>query len=399
MPSNIVFKKRMDFMLCVMCLTGVCFSSYCWVVDNFQITGYFKYIFVLSFIIYFSLCKIKITKDTNFIKILFVLVVLGIWTVLTKGVAEARSIVVSYAPVFFLYYLPKRSKRLVLEFITKWFGVITGIGIVVFLLVLSIDLPPLYDYTIPNNNFYASYSNYIFFVRSNTFVDFYRFNGIFREPGHLSILIAFLIYANRYEYKGNRYLIILTIALILTFSLAGWVLYVIGLIVININRLKTFVICISILASFFYISILYNDGDNVVNNLIISRFEYDEKKGIVGNNRFYGRTDTVFNQMLDTGEILIGTPEGVTRTATEGAGYKIYFINFGLISAILVALLYIELIPPKCNRIYALGFFMLIVLCFMQRAYPSWISWYLPYVIGIGLTVKNNVNSEYKKLK
>ena len=44
------------------------------------------------------------------------------------------------------------------------------------------------------------------------------------------------------------------------------------------------------------------------------------------------------------------------------------------------------LINPKANRRFSISFFLFICIIFLQRAYPGWYSWLLPYVLGIGIT-------------
>ncbi|MDE7343204.1 MAG: hypothetical protein K2N19_04215, partial [Muribaculaceae bacterium] len=44
------------------------------------------------------------------------------------------------------------------------------------------------------------------------------------------------------------------------------------------------------------------------------------------------------------------------------------------------------LIPKGANVRYSASFVLIIILVFLQRAYPDWYSWLLPYVLGIGIS-------------
>ncbi len=67
-----------------------------------------------------------------------------------------------------------------------------------------------------------------FLIKTRGYNAFYRFNGPFLEPGHLSMIVAILLYANKYDFKNNRYLWVLLVTIVLSFGLAGYVITIIG---------------------------------------------------------------------------------------------------------------------------------------------------------------------------
>lgn len=231
---------------------------------------------------------------------------------------------------------------------------------------------------------YPPWLNHVFYIETTfDYGIFLRFNAFFLEPGHQAILSTFLIVANRYRYKSCPWIWPLTLAVIFSFSLAGYLLLFIGFCLIKVNTVWKALGVAAVCACFVGAALSVTGGDNAINELIISRLEKDENQGIKGNNRFFNDTDFVYSKAVKKGDLMIGVKNKTNMDLVGGAGYKIYIINYGLIGAFLAFLLYLSLIPNKPDYRYSISFLILICLCFMQRAYPFWYSWLFPYITGI----------------
>ena len=68
----------------------------------------------------------------------------------------------------------------------------------------------------------------------------------------------------------------------------------------------------------------------------------------------------------------------------RGAGYKIYFLYQGIVVAMLFLISFFLLGPLERvkNKRYMGGFFLLIVITFIQAAYPSSFSWWIPFLLA-----------------
>ncbi len=74
--------------------------------------------------------------------------------------------------------------------------------------------------------------------------------------------------------------------------------------------------------SVYVVTDLWNDGDNPVNILIFERLQYDEKKGIAGNNRTVQATDKLFSTSSKYGELWLGLgKDGINNSSIKGAGF------------------------------------------------------------------------------
>lgn len=119
-------------------------------------------------------------------------------------------------PIFHFYNiicLKNNVKIICLQNITKWFCYLLTPSLIVFLLLFVIDIPPI-NYLKSNYEGTGLWSNYLIVVKG-----FYgiRFSGPFLEPGHLGMITAMLIYANRFDLK-NKYIKILILINCFTLS-------------------------------------------------------------------------------------------------------------------------------------------------------------------------------------
>ena len=325
--------------------------------------------------------QIKFDKKTGLVLAAIVAIVL--WYIWIDGLVMGVVILLQYLPVLFLLQLPYEYLKDLLRFSTKWLAILLIPAILLYWILLVVDLPSFGLFVHPT---YKPYMNYIFYIKTTfDYGTFERFNAFFLEPGHLALLCTFIMMANKYRFKECKWLIVLAVCIIFSFSLAGYLLAFLGFILLKINTLGKVmaVAAATVLAVVVFQNFL--GEDNAVNELIISRLEYDESKGIKGNNRVDSNTDYVFDKAVDQGDTMSGVKYKTNMDLISGAGFKIYIIHYGLVGTILSLLLYLALIPKSPDRVYTAIFLTVLILCFMQRAYPEWYSWLYCYVSGIYL--------------
>ena len=267
-------------------------------------------------------------------------------------------------------------KNEIISFIEKAMIILLAPAIVIFLLRFVISLPyiPMLYTDSFGNEPYGLLQNYIFLIHHTEavadFASFPRFCGPFLEPGQLATFLAFLLYVLKFDFtKRSRY--ILLVALIFSFSLSGYVLTIIGTMMQKSNSIKKLVPILLLFGFVYIVGINYNNGDNLLNNYIFERLEYDEEKGISGNNRSSTITDEIYeNYVLKNSEYLLFGWEKYRGDAIGGSGYKLYIINFGIFSLIFLILFYFFTSAGAKNRKEMIMFFILIVLSFLQRSTP-----------------------------
>ena len=168
---------------------------------------------------------------------------------------------------------------------------------------------------------------------------FPRFCFVFLEPGYLGCLLAMLLYIGNYKLdKPNT---VFYISLFFTFSLAGYILTLVGYFYYSYMKSKkrilwlfTFVSLLSISISF---TLLYNKGDNYVNEMILLRLEYDEDTGIAGNNRSTYNTDKYFwGTFVNSSDLFFGQGRNALKRLHDAdADWKVYVMQHGIIGTFL----------------------------------------------------------------
>ena len=368
-------------------LITVLSSAYCWVTANIPVLFIMAVMDIAMFSCLLTL-KIKFGFDRYIGRILLALTALLIWTVYNENIGMGMGFLVQYIPVFYLIALPHEYQLDLLKFVTKWLAVLLIPSLLIYWVTLFMNPAPLGTFVMEG---YEPFYNYIFYIKDSFDYSLIieRFNAFFPEPGHLSMVCVFLMMANRFDFKKNPWMWVILTAVVFSFSLAGYLLTLIGFIMMKINSLTKGIVIASLIGIFVVGSINFAGGNNVINNLIIERLKFDQKKGIQGNNRFFDNTDFEFQKALKNGNYLTGVNGKTNMKLIGGAGFKIYLLWHGLIGAILVLALYLSLIPTKPNWHFTFAFLFMIILCFMQNAYPGWYAWIFPYVLGI------NINSTF----
>ncbi len=295
---------------------------------------------------------------------------------------------------FLVICLNDQDKIECLNFITKLFGYLMIPCIITYLLHFLVDLPSFGLMRAEDTPWAIAlggrlYTNHIFYMDNVNYAG--RFNGPFMEPGHLGMMSAFLILVNHFDFKRKGMWPIL-VAVVLTLSLAGYVLLFLGFLMILFYRGKLKFGHLLGYAIIFLIAYLvvryYNGGDNILNERILSRLQIDEDKGFSGNNRVFGRIALYYASMWrDPHTLLWGYPEStmywLAINGSRGTGYIMWMCHHGLIGTFAVLLMYLFYVLKSKAKKYAVLCLIFVILMFWQRCYPFWTSWLICFVYGI----------------
>lgn len=358
-----------------------------WHINNLYI-GFLISVLVLFYVL-FEPVKLKF----SFFRVLAVILLFIAYNL--GSVIGVKSVITKFLiilPVIVLIHIEdKKIHKELLDFIANFFAVLIPISLLVFGLSF-VGLPVIKYIPPPIVQYGSDFRCYIFAMRSN----FYgiRFASIFLEPGHLGMISAYLLYALNFNLKDIRVIIIL-IGTLFTLSLAAYVLVILGF-VLHLYANKKLKISYIVSGFLFFailygISITYNDGDNLLYNAFFARLEPSEDKLIAGNNRTYGKLDDFYELALEHKELVlwgIGHKNFemiAQKTDFGGAGIKVFMLRQGLVALISVFMAYVlmGLTISKKNKRYLIGFIILLSFSFLQRAYPFWTSWLIPFILGI----------------
>lgn len=292
-----------------------------------------------------------------------------------------------------LLLLDKEIWQSLLNVWTTLYAVILVVSLVAWVLAITGALPSrgTVEYGDVNGYIFQDYILCLVNIDIRT-SEFLRFNSIFLEPGHVAMIGALTLYANHFDFRKVATWIILIISLI-TLSLAGWILIAIGYIMIKVQKtslgrsFKAVIGALLLLVVGYYSAVSYKGGDNLVNTLIVERMEFDDEKGITGNNRTSGRTDDAFDRFINSLDVLTGMSRkdyqyNIESSEIAGAGYKMYLMQKGILGTILVFGAYWLIFLRSCDKRYMLLFFILYIMAFIQRSWPTEYIWLFLFLAG-----------------
>lgn len=216
---------------------------------------------------------------------------------------------------------------------------------------------------------------------------FFRFSSIFIEPGYLGIMLTFLLFINKFDMKDKRN-IVYVVSLVLTLSLAG---YIMSLFAFIANRLEmskrrvSTLVSIGVVVTIAYLFFSnYNDGNNAINEAIISRLEVDDDKGIAGNNRTSEALDDQFAKLLTSSDLLFGM--SARNNIEYGVGYKAFMMRNGLFGLVLF-LWFLTAIARCAGNYRSWVLFTLYVLMFARGdGTMFYVAFILIYTAGVALS-------------
>lgn len=386
-------------------LFGICWGAHAWFTwwcdSEIAYTYLVLVLLVVISALYKSTAKIRLSYSSNVIIALGCFIIGYLFRNHFALLGTTRALLAVY-PIWVLLSDDRSVIQGHLNFIVKTMSFLLLLGLVEFVLLNFVSLPG-YPMQYADNLNYVFF-NYAFYLKNvgdyTLSTGFDRFGSFFLEPGYLAVFLVFLLYAQRFDFakRDNR---ILLYSVLLSFSLAGYIMLLLGYlfnknVYKSMNRMATRVLTLSLIlfVSYFF-AINYNEGDNDINNQIVQRLQFDNEKGISGNNRSSELTHYYFEQGFENGDIILGLgQERVMRInggmhnqfsqeIIAGTGLVYYFIVFGVVSAFFYFLFYFFLAEEGNNKRYSMFFLLLVVVCFIQAAYPESLSWIYPFIIGI----------------
>lgn len=284
--------------------------------------------------------------------------------------------IISMLPLFVFPLFPIEYMRMYLKLLIKLFSIILAISLP-FFAAWMVGIPLPHSVLLNSNEFYTPFTNYNFFIIVYDFGALTRFQSIFTEPGHLGTFCAILLYVNGYSWKKWSN-IVMTIALLWSFSLAGYLLYIIGLVLNMLSSYqKSFVVMRKLIFALIGVSVLLGIvslfNDEILDEVIFSRLELDKDKGIAG----YNRNTKFFEQKyanMDVSDLTWGMDPEKYRTGGYGianSSYKNFILQEGYVGLTVLAIalfLFLRTYPSRKG----ISLFIVLIFSFIQRPYILW---------------------------
>lgn len=311
---------------------------------------------------------------------------LYLWLSKYSNIFGRLELVIQWLILCYIVSLQYEYKIQLIDFITKWFAILMSISLVAYILFLS-GVP--FPGTVVEYQQYFM-DNHYFFLQKEMF----RFQSVFLEPGHMTMGLAPLLFINKYNLK-NRYVLILFIAQMLSLSLAGYMMMMIGYSVLFLfdkqsKKSKLISVLLSVILIFPVAIFMQNSFENnVFDDLIFRRMQFDNGH-FVGDNRSSVYLDRQFEDVVSSSDILTGRYFNAEMSEKGVAGYKKFIVQYGLIGCVLLILSFFsthKLLIYKHRR-NAFLLVIMILLLLLQNAYPTW--WCIVIATICGTTFMQN---------
>ncbi len=279
-------------------------------------------------------------------------------------------------------FLRVSDQKILLSRINRFFYIIVTISIVFHLLMICGLLPSAHLF---KRGMYM-YQNYYIYLYSPDYES--RFCGFCYEPGFFSLLLSALLLINNYDIK-KKWTIVFLVALFLTFSLGGYILTATSWLLYYIlqrrkqirHHKRNFLIISLMIYGGFFIVGQWNRGENMMNEKIFSRLEYDAEKGISGNNRQNLDAEVEWIRFLNSDSILFGYGDkkySEMRSNNYDASSILEFVMCCGIIGTILHIIMIGFFAFKAHKIiYALPGFLFLLLDFIQHGYDLQVSMFL----------------------
>lgn len=272
------------------------------------------------------------------------------------------------------FYLTNIEKYKVIGFVTRFLSIIILISLPAWFFHSHVMQLPLYD-TIDLTDMKGAptiMNNYLFFVTNSSVLEMNRFYSIFDEPGVLGTLSAFILFINKYNFKKIENIIIL-IGSIFTYSLAFYILFLVGYFSLLFFKDKKSFFIYSLALTFISLLVFYIlKEDQTFQNVIIGRFSDLGERSIDRRNGEY--VNLFYNNFISSSNAFwgMGYPFIKNNLYDLGNSYKLFIIEYGLWGIIILLLIYLSMTYRKSVESYIL--LLLFMLSFLQRihAFTSW---------------------------
>ena len=358
----------------ILIATIICLQNSIWPLWKGSLNVYLSYfcVFVLFFLKYFKIFKGKF--DNRLLYALFIVLFAFVHFFLLSSTYNL-SILFILLTYIICFSLQDKEKNKALSIVTKYIAIVVVISLPAWLLHLFFNVEiPVYNIIDLSDkkgaNSYLLYNHILFLKYSG--LEAFRFYSMFNEPGVLGTLSAFILFGNKYNFRKWENIVIL-LGGIFTYSMAFYILTIIGYFYFSIKSMKKFVISI-VFISLLSISIYtWLKEDIAFQRFVIERFgDLDFMERV--NNRTEYNAEFFYDNFINSSDVLMGVGREylIINGLEDAASYKVFIIEYGLIGVLILLLMYLSMI--KQITLTSFVFLFIFILSFFQRplSFTSW---------------------------
>lgn len=368
--------------LCYIILSGVS----CWLTVEMRAT--YNVIIYSIIILSFFRVKNKIKNSTGYVNLLIVVLCLSSYFT-TNQINIILVNVLLFLSISTLFFIDTITQKYIMKRINTVYTILVLLSLIFYLFIYAGFPIPSLGYQVFNQ---YTFINHIFCLDSFNYPG--KFVGFSLEPGYFSLLNVSFLMLNRFDLRKPCVYVYL-LAVLLSYSLGGYVLAIIGWLIYsyfntstNKKKIKFMLIFFISISLIYEIASEWNKGHNMINEKILDRLEYDKEKGIVGNNRDNVMAEAMFTAFFATDKIWFGIgSEGYLDkfSSIEGfdaCSYKVFVVRYGLVYTIIFILAFTLYCIRRSPKNISLPVLAIYWLDFIQHGLP-FASLFVPLLLFI----------------
>ena len=334
----------------------------------------------------------KIFSRNDFLLPLMALLVFIVYERLSINSNVNGFIMLIFRAVIFysLYRISTGYLQQTITFICKVMGALLAVSLAGHILyILGFPMPGGAD--VQFDEYYSFTNHYLFLLDDrNLLILFPRFNSYFLEPSHIGQACAFLLFTQRGKWK-RWYNIVMLATIFFSFSLAAYV-YIITIIFLFLwierkNFIGKLLLVVGVIGIVTIFTFTYNDGNNLVHDLILLRLEVEDGE-MEGDNRVTNTFEDEYDAYIGTSDIVFGRDLIVTEFGN--AGYRVFIYEHGIVGLILIIAVYVLSMMYSRDTRVILSVMFLSFLFFMVSAFMLWENIYFPLYAAAYLLISKN---------
>lgn len=245
-----------------------------------------------------------------------------------------------------------------------------------FLYLLGFPLP---GRDVQFGDLYSYTNHYLFLLDDRNLLAIVpRFNSVFLEPSHVGTVCAFLLLTQVGQWR-KWYNLAMIATIFFTFSLAAYAFLVadifLGLWIQRRQLMRKVFFSLLFIASSVVVTFTYNNGDNLVHDLIMLRLEVDDGE-VVGNNRVTENFEAEYESFLDSSDILFG--RDMDNDEFGNAGYRVYVYEYGLVGFLLMLMFYLIAFYKAPDKRALMSALIITAMYFWASAMMLWENFFFP---------------------
>ena len=307
--------------------------------------GLLSVLCILTLLSFFTIYKER-TSITKEVLVFYIFIGLGQFISLRGDVFNLILSFIGRLPILTLFMLKYEDLQNVTKNIVKCFYIIISASLLLYL--LNIFHVPIPSMGIVEYNQYQLNNFYYIYTDSLTYEG--RFTGFCLETGYFSLLCICLLAVEGFDFSKKSSKIFL-LALLLSVSLEGYLLLVIGIVITSLSKAKhlsdsslRIIGLFTLFAVLLFIITNYNGGDNIIAQKILERLVFDEDLGIVGNNRENILSGTVIDDLFYSNSVWLGIGyeklfSALNFEGADACSWRLFVLSYGAIYTIMFFLL------------------------------------------------------------